>query len=126
MPDFLEFEDLTMLDGGDLRAVFGQVPVEQLLAALSAASPGLRRQLVMKLPRETAAKLDLALDLLGPVARQAILAQRADRRPSAELSRAGARRRSTRPRIWSRPSTKPARRGRMPTMTRTVRTLSCS
>lgn len=91
MPDFLEIDDLTMLDGGDLRAVFGQVPVEQLLAALSATTPGLRRQLLMKLPRETSAKLDLALGLLGPVGTaEAMLAQRALINALCRLSRAGA------------------------------------
>lgn len=91
MPDLLEIDDLTMLDGGDLRAVFGQIPVEQLIAALSATTPGLRRQLLMKLPRETSARLDLALNLAGPVsAIEARQAQRALLNALCRLSRAGA------------------------------------
>lgn len=91
MPDFLEIDDLAMLNGGDLRAVLGQVPVEQLLAALSATTPGLQRQLLMKLPRETSAKLDQALGLLGQVSpAEAKLAQRALLNALSRLSRAGA------------------------------------
>ncbi|HWE36629.1 MAG TPA: FliG C-terminal domain-containing protein [Isosphaeraceae bacterium] len=67
MSSLLDFEDLGLLDGGDLRAVFGQVPDDQVVAALVGTPAGLRRRLLTKLPAAAAARLDARVDAHGPV-----------------------------------------------------------
>lgn len=61
MSDLVAFDDLGMLDGGDLRAVFGQVPTVQVVHALAGTPAGLRRRLIGKLPRSLNDDLDARL-----------------------------------------------------------------
>ena len=90
MPEFLDFEDLAHLDGGDLRAVFSQVPAAQLLSALAGATPGLRRQLLMRLSREASTRLKADLDSHGPITPgEARAAQKALLDALCRLSRGG-------------------------------------
>ncbi len=51
MSDLVAFDDLGTLDAGDLRAVFDQVPRTQVVDALAAAPPHLRKMLLSKLGR---------------------------------------------------------------------------
>jgi flagellar motor switch protein FliG len=54
----VEFEDLMLLDGGDLRSVLSQVEPVQLVQALAGVGTGLRRGLLGKLPVALAARLE--------------------------------------------------------------------
>ena len=72
MSNLVEFEDLNLLDGGDLRAVFSQVDEPQVLHALVGASAFLRRTLLTKLTPTLAAKLEGGLDALEPVPFEAV------------------------------------------------------
>jgi len=65
--DLVDFEDLELLDGSDLRAVFDQVPSARLLDALVGARPGIRQLLLMKLPASSSLKIQAELDGHGPV-----------------------------------------------------------
>ena len=67
MSDMVDFEDLAQLDGGDLRAVFGQVADLDILDALAGSSLHMRRQILTKLPLASAAKLEAEIDEHGPV-----------------------------------------------------------
>ena len=67
MSNLVAFDDLGQLDGGDLRAVFGQVDPLQVLFALSGSTRGLRQQLINKLPSASATRMLLEIDLLEPV-----------------------------------------------------------
>ncbi|MDB5351254.1 MAG: hypothetical protein JWN86_2501 [Planctomycetota bacterium] len=67
MSDLVDFEDLGLLDGGDLRAVFGQVTLDQVLAALVGTTVGFRRQLLTKLPIASASQLEAQITDHGPV-----------------------------------------------------------
>ena len=48
MSDMVDFEDLAQLDGGDLKAVFGQVDDLDILDALAGATLHVRRQVLTK------------------------------------------------------------------------------
>jgi flagellar motor switch protein FliG len=65
--DLVDFEDLELLDGSDLRAVFDQVPSEQVLDALVGLRPGVRQLLLTKLPASSLQKIQAGLDDHGPV-----------------------------------------------------------
>ena len=65
--DLVDFEDLGQLDGPDLRAVFDQVPTPQVLDALVGSRPGVREQLLTRLPQSSASRLEAALSGRGPV-----------------------------------------------------------
>lgn len=67
MSDLVDFEDLGLLDGGDLRAVFGQVTLDQVLAALVGTTTGFRQQLLTKLPVSAASQLEAQVVGHGPV-----------------------------------------------------------
>ena len=67
MSDLVDFEDLNLLDGGDLRAVFGQVTLDQVLAALGGASPGFRRHLLGKLPVSSASQIEAQVAEHAPI-----------------------------------------------------------
>lgn len=58
MSELVDFQDLDLLDGGDLRAVIAQASESSVVAALFAASPGQRRRILDKLAPETARRLD--------------------------------------------------------------------
>lgn len=67
MSSLVDFEDLGLLDGGDLRAVFGQVALDQVLAALVGTSSSFRQQLLTKLSPASASRLEAQIHALGPV-----------------------------------------------------------
>lgn len=90
MSDLVEFEDLGLLDGGDLRAVLSQVTTEQAVQALAAAPAWLRQRLLTKLPLASAGPLAARLDAQAPASLDALRdAQRAVVEALCRLSRAG-------------------------------------
>lgn len=90
MSDLVAFEDLSDLDGNDLRAVLDQVTQEQLLSALAGTPPGLRRLLLCKLSTASASRLEAQINEWGSVTiESARTAQRAVVEALCRLSRAG-------------------------------------
>jgi flagellar motor switch protein FliG len=90
LSDLVDFEDLELLDGGDLRAVLGQVSAHQLLEALAGLPAGLRRHLLTKLPEGDAGRIEAEVLALGPVPTAAARsAQRAVVDALCRLSRGG-------------------------------------
>jgi flagellar motor switch protein FliG len=90
LSSLVDFEDLGELDGGDLKAVFGQVEPEQVLAALLGVSPALRHRLLTKLSPSSASALEaqiVAHDPISPDSAQH--AQRAVVDALCRLSRSG-------------------------------------
>lgn len=71
MFSLVDFEDLVLLDGGDLRAVLGQVPDDQLVNALGGTTLGLRRRLLLKLSPASADRLEAQILARGPVSNEA-------------------------------------------------------
>jgi flagellar motor switch protein FliG len=67
LPELVAFEDLDLLDGGDLRAVFGQVADAQVLDALIGSPAGLRHRLLTKLSPSRASWLEAQINAHGPV-----------------------------------------------------------
>ena len=90
MSDLVEFEDLELLDGHDLRAVFDQVPAPQVLDALVGAKIGFRQFLLTRLPAPSASKLEAQINERGPVSFESVrTAQRAVVDTLCRLSRGG-------------------------------------
>ena len=90
MSDLVEFDDLELLDGTDLRAVFDQVPGTQVLDALVGTRPGMRQHLLTKLPAASATRLAAQLNTHGPVSFETVrTAQRAVVETLCRLSRGG-------------------------------------
>jgi flagellar motor switch protein FliG len=90
LSDLVEIDDLGLLDGHDLRAVFSQVSVPQLMEALSGTEPTLRAQLLRKLPTTQASRLAAEIDVCGAVDPAAVqLAQGAVVAALCRLSRCG-------------------------------------
>ena len=90
MSDLVEFEDLELLDGADLRAVLGQVPPTQVLDALVGARPSMRQHLLTKLPSSSATELEARINAHGPVSFETVhFAQRAVVETLCRLSRGG-------------------------------------
>jgi flagellar motor switch protein FliG len=90
LSDLVDFEDLGLLDGGDLKAVFGQVPVDQVLAALIGTPIGFRQRLLTKLPSASANRLEAQINAQGAVTTEtAYSAQRAVVDALCRLSRGG-------------------------------------
>jgi flagellar motor switch protein FliG len=90
LSDLVDFEDLGLLDGGDLRAVLDHVPLNQVLDAFAGTTPGLRRSLLSRLSPASAAQLEAQIAAHGPVSfESARSAQRAIVEAICELSRAG-------------------------------------
>ncbi|MFO0950602.1 MAG: FliG C-terminal domain-containing protein [Isosphaeraceae bacterium] len=88
--DLVDFEDLDLLDGGDLRAVFEQVPTTQVVDALNGLKPGMRQHLLTKLPTASATRLEAELHSRGPVSTERTrVAQRAVVETLCRLSRGG-------------------------------------
>jgi flagellar motor switch protein FliG len=88
--DLVDFEDLGLLDGSDLRAVFDQVPTPQVLDALVGTRPGVRQHLLTKLPQSSASRLAAELTGRGPVSDEsARVAQRYVVETLCRLSRGG-------------------------------------
>ena len=67
MSDLVDFEDLALLDGADLRAVFGQVTTGEVLDALAGTSLGLRRRFLTRLTVAQATKLETEINNHEPV-----------------------------------------------------------
>jgi flagellar motor switch protein FliG len=90
LSDLVEFDDLELLDGSDLRAVLGQVPDDQVLDALVGTRPSMLRQLLTKLPQSSARELEDRINAHGPVAFESVhSAQRAVVETLCRLSRGG-------------------------------------
>lgn len=88
--DLVDFEDLELLDGSDLRAVLEQTPAPQVLDALNGLRPGARQHLLTKLPQSSATRLRAELSVHGPVSDEsARRAQRAVVETLCRLSRGG-------------------------------------
>jgi len=90
LSDLVEFEDLELLDGTDLRAVFEQVPTPQILDALVGTRPSMRQYLLTKLPQSSAVKLEAQINTHGPVSFESVrTAQRVVVDTLCRLSRGG-------------------------------------
>ena len=90
MSDLVEFDDLELLDGTDLRAVFDQVPAMQVLDALVGTRPSMRQYLLTKLPASSARKLEDQINTHGPVSFESVHnAQRTVVETLCRLSRGG-------------------------------------
>ncbi len=90
MSDLVDFEDLGELDGGDLKAVFGQVEPEQVLVALVGTTAGFRHRLLTKLSPSSASRLEAQVTAHEPVSADiARHAQRAVVDALCRLSRVG-------------------------------------
>lgn len=88
--DLVVFEDLGELDGGDLKAVFGQVETEQVLTALIGTTAGFRHRLLTKLSPASARRLEDQISLHGSVSPDAArIAQRTVVDALCRLSRSG-------------------------------------
>ncbi len=90
MSDLVDFEDLDALDGGDLRAVFGEVSSDQMLEALIGSSTHIRERLLTKLSRPSAQKIAAEIDGHAPIPfESARAAQRAVVEALCRLGRTG-------------------------------------
>ena len=90
MSDLVEFDDLELLDGTDLRSVFDQVPPTQVLDALVGTRPSMRQYLLAKLPSSSSVKLEAQVNAHGPVSFETVrTAQRAVVETLCRLSRGG-------------------------------------
>ena len=61
MTESTTFEDLELLDGADLKAVFDQLPTEELAAALWGTPAGLRGRLLRNLGRRHSVVIEQAI-----------------------------------------------------------------
>jgi flagellar motor switch protein FliG len=88
--DLVDFEDLELLDGHDLRAVFEQVPAPKVIDALFGVRPGVRQHLLTKLSESSATRLQAELHAHGPVSVESVRdAQRCVVEALCRLSRGG-------------------------------------
>lgn len=62
MSESTVFDDLELLDGGDLKSVFEQVAREEVVAALWGANASLRGRLLLKLAKRHATPIQQAID----------------------------------------------------------------
>lgn len=90
MFSLVDFEDLVLLDGGDLRAVLGQLPDDQIVSAFGGAPASLRRRLLLRLSPGLADRLEAQIHDRGPVPSEAARsAQHAVVDTLCRLSRSG-------------------------------------
>jgi flagellar motor switch protein FliG len=90
LSEYIEFDDLDLLDGGDLRAVFSQVSTDQVLEALAGSPASLRHQLLGKLPGASATEIEAQVVAHGPVSLDNVRqAQQAVLEALQRLSRTG-------------------------------------
>jgi flagellar motor switch protein FliG len=90
LSDLVDFEDLGLLDGRDLRAVLEQVSDSQVGEALVGTPPGLRQSLLIKLTPAFASRLEARVQAQDPVPFEAVQsAQRAVVEALCRLSRGG-------------------------------------
>ena len=84
----VDFEDLALLDGGDLRAVLGAVSEDQVVDALLGIPAGLQRQLLNKLSQAAASRLECRIRPRESISFEAVLdAQRSIIEALCRLSR---------------------------------------
>ena len=62
MSNLVPFEDLVMLDGQDLRAVLGQVTIDQQVQAFLGAPQGFRQMLLTRLPASASHQLSSEIE----------------------------------------------------------------
>lgn len=90
LSEYIEFDDLDLLDGGDLRAVFSQVSTDQILEALAGTPSSLRHQLLAKLSEANANEMEAQVVAHGPVSLDSVRqAQQAVLEALQRLSRTG-------------------------------------
>jgi len=90
LSDLVEFDDLELLDGTDLRSVFEQVPPAQVLDALVGTRAAMRQHLLTKLPQSSATRLEAQINSHGPVSFESVrAAQRVVVETLCRLSRGG-------------------------------------
>lgn len=65
MSNLVHFEDLVMLDGQDLRAVLGQVTMDQQVQAILGAPQGFRKILLTRLPASASLQLSSEMESRG-------------------------------------------------------------
>ena len=61
MSETIAFDDIEMLGGGDLKAVFDKLSMEEVVAALWGANAGLRGRLLRALPKRHAQGIEQAI-----------------------------------------------------------------
>ena len=66
MSETIAFDDLDMLDGGDLKAVFDQVTMDEVVAALWGANPALRGRLLRRLAKRQSVQIAQAIAAAEP------------------------------------------------------------
>lgn len=90
LSDLVDFEDLNLLEGSDLRAVFNQVEEPLVLDALVGSTVNLRQRLLTNLPRVAGQRLEEQLVTHRVVTfEMAYAAQRVLVETMCRLSRAG-------------------------------------
>ena len=90
MSELVNIEELGLLEGADLRAVFDQVAETQVLELLLGVAPSLRGRLLAKLSPASAARWEARLQAHGSVPSEAAeSAQRAVIDALCRLSRSG-------------------------------------
>jgi flagellar motor switch protein FliG len=90
LSSLVAFEDLLLLDGSDLRAVFSQVTTDQVVEALAGAPAVFRQRVLNRLHPADAAEIQERIDRQGPVAFEAVAsAQGAMVAALCHLSRGG-------------------------------------
>jgi flagellar motor switch protein FliG len=90
LSDLVEIDDLGLLDGHDLRAVFSQISEPQLVEALSGTDLALRAQLLRKLSPALSGRLAAEIEARGSIEPGAVrLAQGAVVEVLCRLSRCG-------------------------------------
>lgn len=90
MSELVDFDDLDLLDGHDLRTLFAQVPDRQILDALAGIRPIKRQQLLTRLPSSSATRLEARIVTHGPVSFESVRnAQRVVVETLCRLSRGG-------------------------------------
>ncbi len=72
MSNLVDFEDLGLLDSGDLRAVLEQATLDEVLEALVGTSASFRQQLLTKLPQASASRLEAQVHAHGSVSFEAV------------------------------------------------------
>lgn len=58
MSESTTFDDLELLDGDDLKAVFDRMPPAEVIAALWGTAMGLRSRLLRKLPKRVSGQIE--------------------------------------------------------------------
>jgi flagellar motor switch protein FliG len=90
LSSLVDFEDLDLLDGGDLRSVLDQVTRDQMLNALIGVPASLRQRLLTKLTVSASQEIESQIQSRDPVPFEAVQsAQLAVVEALCRLSRGG-------------------------------------